>query len=406
MLDSIDTIFEGAAAKYLTAVDADRSKSNQHEIGGLPRVGFKSYLGTPVGAEEIRFQCLMAYFSNDGELEICHDVVTWYDSRRNNQDRSPEYRLYYKDNSVTELIQPGDFFLVGKKRDGSLLLLFTPADSSIEYQLRHLFGLSDLANQFSAADMPDRTLILPIKLLLEELGIPAIDESSAENDLELLLRKFPEELPRTSEFSSLARELSDLDCVNDPDAALLGWMEREEALFRAYERHIVAQRLRDGFGPAGDDVDEFIRFSLSVQNRRKSRVGHAFENHLEFVFSRNGLVFEKGGSARVTENQAKPDFLFPGFDAYHDSEFPEDKLFLLGAKTTCKDRWRQVLSEGDRLRRKYLVTLEAGISSTQTAEMQDKNLQLIVPRPIHASYSTTQQSWLYCVRDFVAEVRG
>lgn len=401
MLDSISAIFEGAAAKYLTAVDADSVRSNQHEIGGLPRVGFKDYLGIPSAAEEFRYPCVMAYFSSDGEMELCHDVVTWYDSRRNIASRSPEYRLYYKDNSVTELIQPGDFFLVAKKRDNTLLLVFTPADSSVEYQLRHLFGLSDLADRFTAADMPERTLILPVKLLLEELGIQAIDESSAESDLDMLLDRFPDELPRTSEFSALAREVSDLDCVEDPDSALLGWMEREEALFRAYERHVVAERLREGFGADGDDVDEFISFSLSVQNRRKSRVGHAFENHLCAIFTSNGLQFERGGSTRVTENSAKPDFLFPGFDAYHNSAFPTDRLFLLGAKTTCKDRWRQVLSEGDRLKKKYLVTLEAGISAAQTAEMQDKGLQLIVPGPVHTSYFESQRKWLFDLREFI-----
>lgn len=45
-----------------------------------------------------------------------------------------------------------------------------------------------------------------------------------------------------------------------------------------------------------DDVDVFIQYSLSVHNRRKSRVGFAFENHLETVFMEHGLVFEKGQS--------------------------------------------------------------------------------------------------------------
>ena len=45
---------------------------------------------------------------------------------------------------------------------------------------------------------------------------------------------------------------------------------------------MVAERLKQGFvSEDGVDVDDFIRFSLSVQNRRKSRAGHAFENHVE-----------------------------------------------------------------------------------------------------------------------------
>jgi hypothetical protein len=50
-------------------------------------------------------------------------------------------------------------------------------------------------------------------------------------------------------------------------------MDREEVLFRTLERHIVNERLRRGFS----DGDEFVAFSLSVQNRRKARAGRALE---------------------------------------------------------------------------------------------------------------------------------
>lgn len=406
MLDSVRQIFEGAAAKYLSAVDADPARSNQHEIGGLPSVGFREYLGAPGKGEYKRFNCLMAYLTDEEDAEFCLDQVTWYDSRYKQLHRSPEYRLYYKSNAVTERIQPTDFLLVAKKTDGSLVLLFTPAGSSVEQQLRHLFGLSGLRDVgFTAAPMPVRTLVLPIRILLEELGIQAFDEAEAQHDLELLLEQFPERFPTTRLFSSFARKLTHFNCVDDPDQALLGWMEREEALFRAYERHTVAARLREGFGDAGDDVDEFISFSLSVQNRRKSRVGHAFENHLAYLFDQNRIAFEKGGGSCVTENKAKPDFLFPGFAAYHDRSYPESRIFLLGAKTTCKDRWRQVLAEGDRLEHKYLATMEAGISVSQTDEMRSKKLQLVIPASLHGSFTGDQQNWLFSLADFIAEVK-
>ncbi len=406
MLESVKELFEGAAAKYLSTVDADTSKSNQHEIGGLPSAGFKQHLGTPGKHEEYRYPCLMAYLADVSEVETCQDEVTWYDSRRKNPARSPEYRLYYKTNSVTELIQPTDLLLVAKKKDGSLVLIFTPAGSSTEHQLRHLFGLEKVDDSFRAATMPAKTLILPIKMLLEELGVHTFDETEIQNDLQMLLDRFPDRFPKTVEFSSLARESVRIDCLDDPDGALLGWMEREEALFRAYERHQVAMRLRQGFGSDGDDVDEFIAFSLSVQNRRKSRVGHAFENHLGFLFQEHGLPFEQGSGTRVTENRAKPDFLFPDFKSYHDLDYSAERIFLLGAKTTCKDRWRQVLSEGDRLKRKYLATLEASISTSQTDEMRAKELQLVVPAPVHASYHESQREWLYTMSDFMAEIKA
>ena len=74
-------------------------------------------------------------------------------------------------------------------------------------------------------------------------------------------------------------------------------------------------------------------------------------------------------------------------------------------KSTCKDRWRQVLSEADRVERKHLLTLEPAISTNQTDEMQARQLQLVLPRSLHATYTSAQQTWLMDVSGFVALVR-
>ena len=78
---------------------------------------------------------------------------------------------------------------------------------------------------------------------------------------------------------------------------------------------------------------------------------------------------------------------------------------MLGAKTTAKDRWRQVLEEADRIERKHLITLEGAISENQTNEMMSRKLQLVVPEEIHASYSESQQKWLFTMEDFLNEVK-
>jgi hypothetical protein len=63
-----------------------------------------------------------------------------------------------------------------------------------------------------------------------------------------------------------------------------------------------------------------------------------------------------------------------------------------------------VLSEADRIRHKHLLTLETAISVNQTDEMRAKDLQLVVPRVLHASYSDTQRIWLASVGDFMTLV--
>lgn len=111
-----------------------------------------------------------------------------------------------------------------------------------------------------------------------------------------------------------------------------------------------------------------------------------------------GIRYVRGAE---TENRNKPDFLFPGQAEYRDPDFPVERLFMLGAKSTLKDRWRQVLSEAQRIQEKHLLTLEPGISGNQTDEMRAKRLQLVVPRKLHSTFRLEQQAWLMDVRCFL-----
>ena len=74
---------------------------------------------------------------------------------------------------------------------------------------------------------------------------------------------------------------------------------------------------------------------------------------------------------------------------------------MFGAKSTLKDRWRQVLSEAARIPEKHLLTLAPGISENQTDEMRAKNLQLVIPQRLHATFRQAQQDWLMNVAEFV-----
>lgn len=60
-----------------------------------------------------------------------------------------------------------------------------------------------------------------------------------------------------------------------------------------------------------------------------------------------------------------------------------------------------MLAEADRINDKHLLTLEAAISVNQTSEMQVKRLQLVLPRALHATYTATQQAWLFDLAQFM-----
>lgn len=408
MTKKINDYFDGVAAKYLSAVDVDPGVSNQHEFGGLPAAGFSEYLGRPAKGDKTKFDCLMVYFNDEDEAPtIIHDSVTWYDCRENQPKRSPEYRLYYKSNGVTTYLNEGDFFLIAKRPDGSLLLVFTPADSMVENQLRSLFEITAVDGKFRSGNIGKTDLVLPLQFLLEELGIEVIgDEPDDDEWLAKIFSEFGTEgFPSTAAFSEFSRRtlVGQVSPLEEADNTLLLWMEREEKLFRILERHFVLQRINAGFD---SDVDSFLQFSLSVQNRRKSRAGHAFEGHLDTIFRSHKLRFEQGrGKGKVTENNSRPDFLFPDFVSYHDPDFPEQHLRVLGAKTTCKDRWRQVLSEANKVTSKHLVTMQPAISEKQISEMRSHHLQLIIPEEIHVTYKVEQRAWLMSLNDFISEIK-
>lgn len=385
--------FTGVAMKHLSAVEADLFRSNQHEFNGVEPL--KRLFGQATGKQT--YPARFIYLNDHDEDPVVTDgYVTWYDAREKHPTRS-EHRLYFPTTTVSECAAAGDVLVIGRRPDGSVLVVVAENGSTIANQIQWLFGIADLAHPgFSIREEleteQDR-LEFASRLILESIGVTV--EPPAETHLDDMLRRFGSRFPTTKVFSEYARStLKDVSALDGPDAALMAWMEREEILFRTLERHLIGDRLSQGFD---EDVESFIAFSLSVQNRRKSRVGYALEHHIETVFRTLDIRYVR---AAVTENRAKPDFLFPGKAEYHDPAFEAARLTMLGVKSTCKDRWRQVLAEADRIDEKHLLTLETAISGNQTDEMRAKRVQLVLPRQLHATYTTTQQAWLMDVSTF------
>ncbi len=388
--------FEGVAAKRLSAVETDPKRSNQHEFNG---VGALRRLFGDDDRREIPARFVWLGEEQEGISE--DGVISWYDARRAHPTRT-EYRLYYPSNAVMNAMKAGDFFLVATLKDASAMVIIAPGESTIESQLKWLFGLEEQAGlDFAAREIRIDTaaeLDFAARYILDELGIDFEEPEAAR--LDALIERFGLTFPDTLTLSELARSsLREIDARDAPDAAIVAWMDREEQLFRRLERRIVEARLRSGF-MAGEtaDIDGFLSFSLSVQNRRKSRAGLALENHLEALFKAHQLRFDRD---KETENRNKPDFLFPGQVEYRNAAFPTERLTMLGAKSTLKDRWRQVLSEAARIRTKHILTLEPGVSTNQTDEMKAKRLQLVVPAGVQKTYTEAQRSWLMDVKDFV-----
>ncbi len=393
--------FTGVVAKRLSVVEAHPERSNQHEFNGVEE------LKALLGLEKLKDQpTRFVWFGYENEGFSEDSSVTWYDARERHPKRT-EHRLYFRSNPVMEHASAEDLLIITRRPSDELMIIVVAKGSAEENRLAWLFGLSaqEIGAGFTYQDLEnsdDQQVGFAARFILEELGM-RIEEPEADK-LDGLLEHFRGIFPTTAEFSGFARNtLPDIDSRDDPDAALLAWMDQEEKLFRRMEHHAVAQRLKDGFW-AGEvaDVDEFISFSLSVQNRRKARAGYALEHHLEEIFRSCELKYKRQA---VTEHNSRPDFLFPGENEYHDLDFPEANLSMLGVKSTCKDRWRQVLSEAARIQEKHLLTLEPGISENQTNEMQANKVKLVLPSELHRTYTDVQKAWLMDVHEFIDFIR-
>lgn len=401
-LGFLSQYFEGVALKSLSAVEADVIRSNQHEFNGVE--GLRDILGEPDG--KVRFDAKFLYLSDQDADPIVEDgFLTWYDARQKARiERSVmrwEYRLYFPTNLVSQCAAAGDLLVIAKRADNTLLAIVAEKDTTIERQIMWLFGFSSLTHPGfsvkSELETEQDRIGFAAHIVLEQIGVEI--EEEAPNYLDQMLDKFHGTFPKTITFSAYARNtIRDLSSHDDPDAALVAWMEREEILFRTLEKHLLGEKLR-GLTQAGtEDTEPFIKLVQSALQRRKSRAGSAFENHLEQVFTDHGVTYTRTG---VTENRLKPDFIFPSIKHYHNATFPQTRLTMLGVKTTCKDRWRQILNEAARIADKHLITLEPSISEAQTNEMKIERVRLVVPQGFHSTYTSNQQGWLMDVISFV-----
>lgn len=192
------------------------------------------------------------------------------------------------------------------------------------------------------------------------------------------------------------------DATLVPDARLLRRRECEFEIFRSVEEATELPVIQAGF----TSVNEFIAKAQSILQRRKARSGHSLELHAKVIFVEEHLKEGKDFShGPESDPGRRPDFLFPSETAYKDTSFPSSALRMLAVKTTCRDRWRQILNEATRIERKHLLTLQEGISEGQFQEMTDANVQLVVPGPLIEKFPQKVRPHLMTLESFIKEVR-
>lgn len=396
----LNEIFSKVAVKKLTKIDLPDRGSNQHEVQGVASI--RSFFGE---GDCIREPIDWHIFSDEKDVVSYSGNITFYDSRRNKPERSAEWRMYYS-GDVLSNAEIGDSLFLVRLDNGEIHALVFPSGSSWEKNAYILFEglqleLPDTYTVYSTDQIPDHEIEFVKERILFQLGLDHTIKP-VDSDKEIITSKFGCEFPSTAEMSAFARSQVDFEPADprvSPDDKLLNWISREDSLFRALENVIVQKRLKKGIS----EVDEFIQYSLSVQNRRKSRMGYAFEHHLRALFDVFNLKYTWQAE---TERGNKADFIFPGEREYHDPEYDTNLLVMLGAKSTIKERWRQVLEAADRIPVKHLCTLEPGLSLSLTDSIHMNSIQLVIPEGILSSYENSQKDKIINIEYFLDFVKS
>lgn len=212
-------------------------------------------------------------------------------------------------------------------------------------------------------------------------------------------------MPVTADLAGLARqsymELHGLEKINPFSIPAPGDALREISrkiewdLFRDFqrrERSVELVRIVMGDRPIKLKAPEFIRrlidempaidaLMLSASQQRKSRAGYSYEHHIEAMLAGGSIPFEK---QVILASKKRPDFILPSLTFIDSDGRAADTGLILSAKTTLRERWKQVEREMEG-RRLFLTTVDENISSGAIKDMASFGVHLVIPESLKKS---------------------
>lgn len=303
-------------------------------------------------------------------------------------------------------LSPASLLVMGRYMiDGTPTYRCLTIDSAAEdaLMLADTFGL----NADFVIDIFDPSAVLAVErsriLDFAELAVAAWTEGR--------IVKFASEhavMPNTIALASMARAkyLTDNGLANlDPfileapgDAIRAISRSVEWELFREYQRReraieLVRTVLGDIPGEITaaaiirslvDNIAEIDRMMLSASQQRKSRAGYSFEHQIEAMLVDGRVPFDK---QVIMDARKRPDFVLPSERQFRMPKPGSAPGLILSAKTTLRERWKQVQREmqgGDL----FLATVDETIAANAIEDMATLGITLVVPEELKTSTDT------------------
>lgn len=167
------------------------------------------------------------------------------------------------------------------------------------------------------------------------------------------------------------------------DAVMKISRDIEHKLYRSYElrsRSAEVIKALSGVKKMGGITDavvrnfaELDRIFLSASQTRKSRAGQSFEHHISRLLIDGGIAHEK----QVVTGGRRPDFVLPSLRM-----LAKKTSIILSAKTTLRERWKQVRLESHLQSNLFLATVDGKISTQAIQDMHLAKITLVVPESL------------------------
>lgn len=160
--------------------------------------------------------------------------------------------------------------------------------------------------------------------------------------------------------------------------------EIEFTIYRSHElRFRAAQALeiifRGGIAPTTTQIVQRVvrhfiplyQVMLDASQQRRTRVGAGFESHIRKMLVAGGIPHEE----QAVVSTRRPDFVLPNKNLY---EQRSSDALVLAAKTTLRERWKQVPME-QRNCTVFLATMDEKVTLSAVKEMANLQITLVVP---------------------------
>lgn len=186
-------------------------------------------------------------------------------------------------------------------------------------------------------------------------------------------------------------DLNPYEIPNPGDAIMRISRDIEYSLYkRAERRYRAAEVIRIITSGATDIVSAVVHgfpdldaTFLSASQHRKSRAGRSFEQHIAKLLRDGKIAFEE----QAITGGRRPDFVVPNLMVLRTKSRTFEEVLILSAKTTLRERWKQVAMEKFNCAL-FLATVDDRVSSTAIDDMNDQGIHLVVPESLKKSKET------------------